>query len=153
MTAGQPTASETRTFRAAPGDLTEIDNWMESVGAQWATAERAIFRARVCVAELVANAIEHGGAIPERDIVEITLHRQGRDVAIEYADTASPFDPSVPRAPASPDVSVGGRGLKLLQAYALQLSYHHDGKRNVVSFRVTAEQVSRDSRASRVFSS
>ena len=156
MTADSSAASETRTFRATPGDLTEIDRWMEGIGAQWAAAERAMFRARVCVAELVANAMEHGGASPERDAVTITLHRQGPDVGIEYADTAAPFDPTISRAPASSpaeDVSLGGRGLRLLQAYALQLSYRHDGKRNVVSFRVAAVQPSSGSRASRALSS
>jgi anti-sigma regulatory factor (Ser/Thr protein kinase) len=155
MTADQSAASETRTFHAAPADLIEIDNWMERVGAQWATAERAMFRARVCIAELVANAMEHGGADPERDTVTITLHRHGPDVGIEYADTAAPFDPTIPRAPASApteESSLGGRGLMLLQAYALQLSYRRDGKRNVISFRVTGEQPSRDSRIARAFS-
>jgi serine/threonine-protein kinase RsbW len=151
MTAGSSASSETRTFRAAPGDLTEIDRWMEDVGAQWAAAERAMFRARVCIAELVANAMEHGGANPERDTVTITLQRLGPDIGIEYADTAAPFDPTIPRAPVSSsadDASLGGRGLKLLQAYALHLSYRHDGKHNILSFRVTAAQPSPGSTAS-----
>jgi anti-sigma regulatory factor (Ser/Thr protein kinase) len=156
MTADSSAASETRTFRATPAELTELDRWMEHIGAQWAVAERAMFRTRVCIAELVANAMEHGGADPERDTVTITLHRLEPDIGIEYADTAAPFDPTIPRAPASSaaeDVSLGGRGLQLLQAYASQLSYRHDGKRNVVRFRVTAGQAFPGSRTSPAFSS
>src|SRR5262245_31175603 len=142
MTASDSGASVIRTFRAATGDLPDIDTWSASVAVRWAPAERARLRARVCIAELVANAIEHGGANSERDTVTITLHRQGPDLGIEYADTAAPFDPTVARVPASAldeEASLGGRGLRLLQAYALQLSYRHDGKRNVINFGVTAK--------------
>jgi anti-sigma regulatory factor (Ser/Thr protein kinase) len=151
MTASVSPVSETRTFRAATSDVAEIDRWMEALGAQWKVAERAMFRARVCVAELVANALEHGGASPERDAVTITLQQYGPDLGIEYADTTTPFDPttlSTPSDPHAEDVGLGGRGLRLLHAYASHLSYRHDGRRNVVSFRVTGEQPSRESRAS-----
>lgn len=158
MTANTSPVSETRTFRAASSDVAEIDQWMEGVGARWQVAERAMFRGRVCVAELVANALEHGDASPERDAVTITLQHHAPDLGIEYADTTAPFDPTTFSTPSDPhaedgeDVGLGGRGLRLLHAYASHLSYRYDGRRNLVSFRVTGEQPSRESRASPAFS-
>jgi serine/threonine-protein kinase RsbW len=154
MTTGQSPNSETRTFRASLSDTAEIDRWMEEIGAQRGIAERVIFRARVCVAELVANAIEHAGASAERDTVTITLQLQGPDLGIEYADTSAPFDPStIPPAPIASleNASLGGRGLRLLHAYASHLTYRHDGARNVVSFRTNSQQPILEGRASAAF--
>ncbi len=90
MTRGQSAHSEIRTFRASLSDSTEIDRWMEEIGTQWAIAQHAMFRARVCVAELVANAIEHGGYLAmhrgptEKTFLDGRLEVMGEEFYLEY---------------------------------------------------------------------
>jgi anti-sigma regulatory factor (Ser/Thr protein kinase) len=133
---------ETRTFAANKIAAAAIDDWIVDVGRQWDKSPRTVFAARLCVAELAANAIEHGVARSNDDHVVVTL--QGRDdgIGIEFMDTMEPFDPTaaaVPKPDASPnaaDASVGGRGLMLIRAYAEDLAYRHDGRYNRVTLKI-----------------
>ena len=51
---------QTRTFRATPEEISAADTWIEEVGRGWGIAERTTFGARLCVAEIAANVLEHG---------------------------------------------------------------------------------------------
>jgi anti-sigma regulatory factor (Ser/Thr protein kinase) len=133
-------AAETRSFKATPDEVAEIDTWMETATAGWPVAEDAVFRARVCVAELAANVMEHGRAQADWDEITITLRPAPPAVEVEITDTGRPFDPTRPRAPVAvagqiPD-PLGGRGLRLLRAYASDMTYRRDGGRNILTLRV-----------------
>ena len=102
--------------------------------------ERTVFRARVCIAEIAANVIEHGAAQPAEDEIVITLRNQAPAVEVEFADTGKAFNPvRPPDAPAAEPVELpsdGGRGLQLLHAYASAMNYRREQERNVLLFRV-----------------
>jgi len=49
-----------RTFGATPEGIMAADAWIEDVGRRWGIAERTTFGARLCVAEVAANVLEHG---------------------------------------------------------------------------------------------
>jgi anti-sigma regulatory factor (Ser/Thr protein kinase) len=127
----------TRTFGVSPADVAAIDDWLEQVGLQWGTSPRAVFAARLCVAELAGNVVEHAVAGGGDDHLVITVRRSGKGMAIEFLDSRAPFDPTRGAAAPTPELieaaAVGGRGLMLLRAYARDLTYSHDGKYNRIS--------------------
>jgi anti-sigma regulatory factor (Ser/Thr protein kinase) len=128
--------AETRTFGIGTQDVTAIDSWIEQVAARWSANERSVFRARLCVAELAANVLEHGNPSPDDRIV-VTLCNVGDGVEIEFLDTLKPFDPTKDVASVKPQPSeAGGLGLRLVHAYAGELSYSNDGTYNRVKLKI-----------------
>jgi serine/threonine-protein kinase RsbW len=139
-------SAQTRTFGVDRQDVGAIDDWIGQIGQQWGVGERIIFRARLCVAELAGNVIEHG--IPARarrsddDHMIVSLRRCGDGMEIEFLDSRAPFDP-IQQAVVAPvgtieSAPAGGRGLALIRAYAGDLAYRHDGTYNRVTFKMTA---------------
>ena len=131
----------TRSFIVTPAGIAAIDRWMEDVGAKWRgkwreLAEDVLFRARVCVAEIAANVLEHGYVHPGRDEITVALHRVGPAIEIEISDTGRKFDPSQPLPSLREPDAVGGRGLRLVHAYASAMSYRREGERNLLVLRV-----------------
>jgi hypothetical protein len=51
----EATEAETRSYIATPNRLAEIDGWIEQAGGAWQLPEDVVFRARVCVAEILGN--------------------------------------------------------------------------------------------------
>lgn len=134
------TAAETRSFKATPDEIADIDAWIETATAGWPVAEDVVFRARVCVAEIAANVMEHGRAQADWDEITITLRTAPPALEVEIADTGRAFDPTRTAKPFTvagqiPD-PLGGRGLRLLRAYASAMTYRRDGGRNILTLRV-----------------
>jgi anti-sigma regulatory factor (Ser/Thr protein kinase) len=127
--------AETRSFIATQDQLSEMDGWIEDVGVRWGVAEDIVFRARVCVAEVAANLLEHGRAQADWDEISVTLRPSGATLAIEISDTGRAFDPTGAAEAPGPDTQ-GGRGLRLLRAYAASMTYRREGARNILSLRV-----------------
>jgi anti-sigma regulatory factor (Ser/Thr protein kinase) len=134
------TPAETQTFAVTARDLGLIDDWIEAVGARWQANERAVFAARLCVAELASNVLEHAAPTAAPDRITVTLSRCGAGLAVAFADSRTPFDPTRPLPAATAQniagVTPGGRGLRLLHAYAADLAWRHDGTCNQVTFKI-----------------
>jgi anti-sigma regulatory factor (Ser/Thr protein kinase) len=134
-----PAATAVEALRV-PADalaITEADRWIERVGARWGLAEPLLFRARVCVSELANNVLEHGRLKPDAGHIAIELRHVPPGLEIEMSDPGAAFDLST-----APDVEpgedrVGGRGLRLVRAYAHGITYRRHQDRNVVTFRLT----------------
>jgi anti-sigma regulatory factor (Ser/Thr protein kinase) len=136
---------ETGTFGISAGEIGALDSWIEAVGVRWGASAESVFRARLCVAELAANVLEHGIAQADggHDHITVKLDRCDDQIKIEFVDTRGPFDPTrrvaAPPAASLESVDPRGRGLLLLQAYARDLSYTRDGARNRVTFRTGSD--------------
>ena len=124
---------QTRTFRVTPDGISAADAWIEEVGRDWGIAERTAFGARICVAEIAANVLEHGSA-GEPDTptqLGVTLRRHDTGLSVEITDSGRPFDPTVAPERALPDsieaAHIGGLGLRLVRSYASEVTYRHDG--------------------------
>jgi anti-sigma regulatory factor (Ser/Thr protein kinase) len=133
---------ETKVFGVSPHEIGGIDRWVETVGRQWGESNRTVFGARLCIAELAANVLEHGVAKATRDQIIVSLRRCGDGIGIEFVDSREPFDPT--RTPAisapGPDfIAPTGRGLRLLHAYADELSYCNDGTYNRVTLKIRSD--------------
>jgi anti-sigma regulatory factor (Ser/Thr protein kinase) len=133
-------AVETRTFRVNSKDVAAIDSWVEHIAAQWGESQRTVFRTRLCIAELAANVLEHGGSRSGNDHIVVTLRHFGDGIGVEFLDSCAAFDPTgetVAENTASiGSLAPGGRGLLLLRAYAKDLSYGNDGARNRVTLKI-----------------
>jgi anti-sigma regulatory factor (Ser/Thr protein kinase) len=138
-------AVERKTFGVSPDEVGAIDRWVEAVAAQWGESERTAFRARVCIAELAANVLEHGIAQPGDDRVMVTLQRLGDGIGIEFQDSRHPYDPTAhpaaPKAAAGESASIeaisaSGYGLMLVRAYGTDIAYSNDGGRNRITLKI-----------------
>jgi anti-sigma regulatory factor (Ser/Thr protein kinase) len=129
---------QTRTFSVTVEGVAAVDSWVEHVAAQWGLSERAVFGARLCIAELAANVLEHGAARSSNDSIVVRIDRLRDGIEVEFLDSRQPFDPTAPRSIANAPAHSGGRGLVLLQAYAHDLTYVADGDYNRTKFRVSS---------------
>jgi len=133
--------AQIRTFGINASEVTAIDEWIEQIAARWSANERTAFNARLCVAELAANVLEHGRASSdESDHIVVTLRQAGDGIEIEFLDSLGPFDPTAKAAETkSPPSEPGGLGLVLIHAYAEELNYSNDGTYNRVRFKIKSE--------------
>ncbi|MCC6779635.1 MAG: ATP-binding protein [Hyphomicrobiales bacterium] len=133
--------AESRTLAVTAGEIAAIDDWVELVGARWGLPPRTVIGARLCVAELAANVLEHAAPGPS-DRLTVILRRLDDGLAVEVIDTCAPFDPRRATAASEPasiaEALPGGRGLKLVRAFARSLSYRHSEGRNHVSLEIAA---------------
>jgi serine/threonine-protein kinase RsbW len=131
---------ETRIFGVSRDDVAAIDNWLERMGARWGVNERTMFGARLCIAELAANTLEHGVAISGEDHIIVTARRAPLGLELEFLDSRAPFDPTAKPAKRPPQTlasaNAGGRGLSLIHSYADKLTYSHDGTYNRVGLTI-----------------
>jgi len=134
--------TESRTFTIDRHAVAAVDAWIEDVGRSFGASQATVFGARLCVAELFANVIEHGIGRSERDRITVTLARSADGIGIEFVDTCGRFDPTHVAAPVQgesiEDAPVGGRGLTLVRGYAKEFAYRHDGARNRTTLRIAA---------------
>jgi anti-sigma regulatory factor (Ser/Thr protein kinase) len=133
-------AAQIRTFGISASEVTAIDEWIEQIAARWSTNDRVAFNARLCVAELAANVLEHGRAsADEKDHIVITLRQVMDGLEIEFRDSLGPFDSAVKaKGPKPAPSEAGGLGLMLIQSYAKDLSYANDGNYNRVRFKIAS---------------
>jgi serine/threonine-protein kinase RsbW len=131
---------ETRVFGVTRDDVAAIDNWLEQIGARWGVNERTMFGARLCIAELAANTLEHGVAISSEDHAIVTARRDPLGIELEFLDTRAPFDPTVKPAKLRHETldsaDARGRGLALIHSYADKLTYSHDGTYNRIGLTI-----------------
>lgn len=131
---------ETRTFGMTRRDVALIDDWLEQVSERWNAGARAMFGARLCIAELAANAVEHGGPLSPSDRMVVTVRGLPDGIEVEFRDTSAPFDPTVKpsgrRANTLVTADPSGRGLELLHAFGRKLAYARDGIYNCVTLTI-----------------
>ena len=137
------TQAETQTFRANAAEIGDMDRWVEHIGTRWGIPELALFRARICLTEVAANVLEHGGTIRGgNDQIVITLRNRAPAVEIEFIDAGMAFNPIDAPSPAAAAPSKRGtdrgRGLILLHSYASQMKYRRERDQNILQFRVSA---------------
>jgi anti-sigma regulatory factor (Ser/Thr protein kinase) len=122
-----------RPVRDELGDVGPAIAW---AGEQISTSPaRTRYAVEVCVEEALANLILHGQPTDgDKDIaVEVAADSMGATVAV--TDRCAPYDvvhaASPPREKADAMIE-GGRGLRLMHAFATELAYAtHDGRNHL----------------------
>jgi serine/threonine-protein kinase RsbW len=133
---------ETRVFGVSRDGVAAIDDWLEQIGARWGVNERTMFGARLCIAELATNTLEHGVAISGEDHTIVTARHGPLGIELEFLDSGAPFDPTAkparPRHETLESADARGRGLSLIHSYADKLTYSYDGTYNRVGLTIKA---------------
>jgi serine/threonine-protein kinase RsbW len=133
---------ETRVFGVSRDDVAAIDDWLEQIGARWGVDKRTVFGARLCIAELAANTLEHGVAIAGEDRIIVTVRWRLFGLELEFLDSRAPFDPTAKpatlREGTLESADARGRGLALIHSYADKLTYAHDGTYNRVGLTINS---------------
>ena len=121
-----------------PGTLdgiAEAGRWIESLSAGEGFPEDLTFGVQLCVEEIFANLVRHGGGLWERGPVAgsapvsmtISMSRQGDELAVVLEDDGAPFD--VAAAQPKPvegtleTVQPGGLGIQLVNKFSRGLTY------------------------------
>jgi anti-sigma regulatory factor (Ser/Thr protein kinase) len=113
--------------RAVEDDLGDVGAAIAWAG-QWTgtVPEDARFALEVCVEEALANLITHGRAVDGAKDIALTVSADAAGATVEISDRCAPYDvahaaPS--RQEKAGGLLEGGRGLKLIHAFARDLAY------------------------------
>lgn len=115
-----------------------MNDWLAGILSDEAIPGDVGQAARLCLNELVANAIMHGYPDGREGRIAVSLERRGGALDITLEDDGTAFDPlSVPLAEAMTgldDARIGGFGIKLFRESSHSARYERSGGRNILRF-------------------
>jgi serine/threonine-protein kinase RsbW len=92
----------------------------------------------LCLNEVVANIIQHGGEVRA---IEITLETDADGVRMTIADDGKPFDPATYPAARLPrtlhEACPGGLGINIVRGFSASLAYARIDNRNRLTVTLT----------------
>jgi len=116
--------------------------WLEAACRQRQVPQASLDRLALCLHEVLANVIAHGGAAaqaaPVRLLLEVRLDSGGGEARVTVSDAGAAFDPrsvpsnSLPQTLA--EASSGGLGLVMIRRCADWLDYRREGELNHFTF-------------------
>jgi len=119
-------------------DVRGATAWVGEFVAQAGIAEDIRFNIEVCVEEALANLIQHGRPVQGVKDIAISVFVDGEGATIQVTDRCVPFDaaeaPS-PERPSLDDMRAGGQGLRLMRAFASELTYRTTEGGNELTMR------------------
>lgn len=124
-------------------------DWLEQRGRELGIPPEQITRLDICLNEVLANVLDHGGASARSAPIGLRLARRrdphGAEAALTVTDAGTPFDPLTvlprPRPRTLAEAGPGGLGLVMVRANADSLSYEYADGRNQLTFRVRWSKV------------
>ena len=139
-----PAESPSLSIHPDAGEIRRSSGWLTSRCLDEGVPGEQIDRLELCLNEVLANLIEHGGAGRMAPAVELALEvgdRQDRRVAtLTVTDACPPFDPLAHRPRETPrclaESEPGGLGLRMVRHWADELSYRRIADRNVLQVSV-----------------
>src|SRR5262249_43509342 len=135
--------------RGGLSETTRLSEWVRSLAWHEGADDELQFAIQLCLEEAVSNIIRHGYAqgSTEPITIELTQPRQG-ELVFTVEDFGPPFNPvlhpEMSPLDASGEPAIGGRGIRLLRAFAHALEYERTGARNClrVGFSIARRQTS-----------
>jgi anti-sigma regulatory factor (Ser/Thr protein kinase) len=132
---------------AITADLDEVrraSRWLEQAGNERGIPSEQILRLDLCLNEVLANIISHGGLDPLSPPVQLSLYvrcsADTHEAVMTVTDTGIPFDPLAyqqkPRPQSLSEAEPGGLGIMMMRDAADAISYRHSEGRNCLAFRV-----------------
>lgn len=134
----------TLSVQPSPLGLRESSLWLTEHCRRQAVPPGPTGKLDLCLNEVLANLLEHGGAADRDDPVELTLElAEGGDrglATLTISDAGPAFDPlSVSRGPLPTtlaEAEPGGLGLLLVHRFMDERSYAREGGRNVLKLGI-----------------
>lgn len=130
------------TIGADGAEVRRASEWLVTTCRQRDVPQAPVERLELCLNEVLANVITHGGrtalAAPIRLLLEVGLDQDCSKASVTVSDAGVPFDPlSVPKKalPKSlAETSPGGLGLMVIRRCSDWLHYRHEGGHNHLTF-------------------
>ena len=129
-------------LRGALSETSPLSEWVQHLAVRYCIEDELQFAIRLCLEEVVSNIIRHGYApdATEPMTIEFSRPREGQ-LVFTVEDLAPPFNPllapEMPLLDTGGELAIGGRGIRLLRAFAHTLE--HDctatGNRLRIGFR------------------
>jgi serine/threonine-protein kinase RsbW len=136
-------------LRGALPETAQLSDWVGSLAARYGVGDELQFAIHLCLEEVVSNIIRHGYALDAAKplTIEFSRVRDGRLVFTieDFAPLFNPLlAPEMPLLDANGEPALGGRGIRLLRAFAHKLEHERTaaGNRLRISFFNTPTQVS-----------
>lgn len=132
------------TIGASGEEVRRASDWLDAVCQQRGVPPPSIEGLVLCLNEVLANVIAHGGNIARSAPIalrfEVSRDRGDNLASVAVSDTGMPFNPltvSKRRLPKTlADAEGGGFGLVMIRRYADRLDYRHEAGRNHFTFGV-----------------
>lgn len=130
------------TIAANGAEVRRASEWLDGACRQHDVPQALVERLVLCLNEVLANVITHGGgdarAAPIHLVLEVAREQRHGKAGVRVSDAGIAFDPRAVPARALPktleEASGGGRGLVLIRRCADWLDYRHEGGRNHLTF-------------------
>jgi anti-sigma regulatory factor (Ser/Thr protein kinase) len=130
------------TIDANGAEVRRASEWLDATCQQRDVPQALVERLVLCLSEVLANVIAHGGrsahAAPIRLLLEVEFDQVARKASVTVSDAGMAFDPlSVPKRilPKTLDeASLGGLGLIMIRRCSDWLDYRHEDGRNHLTF-------------------
>ena len=130
------------TIRANGDDVRRASDWLHATCRQHAVPEELVERLVLCLNEVLANVIVHGGATalsaPVKLMLEVSVDEGCGKAGVTVSDAGVAFDPLSVPARTSPktleEASLGGLGLVMIRRCSDWLDYRHEDGRNHLTF-------------------
>lgn len=135
-------------LRGGLAETSRLSEWVQSLATRNGLDDELEFAVRLCLEEAVSNIIRHGYRPGTTDplTVEFSRPREGQLVFTveDFAPGFNPLlEPERPVVDADGELAIGGRGIRLLRAFAHTLEYERTatGNRLRIGFIVARTQV------------
>jgi anti-sigma regulatory factor (Ser/Thr protein kinase) len=130
-------------IRAEPLEIRRASTWLRTSGTLLGVPEPQLDRLELCLNEVLANLLEHGGAAvaaaPIRLLFELGPETPAT-ARLVVMDAGMPFDPlqrpDKPLANSLQEASPGGVGLRMVRAYCDRLKYQALAGHNELSVEI-----------------
>ncbi len=130
------------TIDANGAEIRRASEWVSTAGHRRDVPEAIVDRLVLCLNEVLANVITHGGpsarSAPVRLRLEVHAEEDCAQASVTVSDAGVEFDPtSAPRKPLPKtldEASAGGRGLLMIRSCADWIRYRHEGGLNHLTF-------------------
>jgi anti-sigma regulatory factor (Ser/Thr protein kinase) len=134
--------SDELTITANSADVRRASEWLDTACRRQAVPHALAERLVLCLNEVLANIITHGGSgahsAPIQLALEVALAPGHGKAGVSVSDAGRAFDPRSVPARSLPktleEASLGGRGLLLIRRCSDWIDYRHEGGRNHLSF-------------------
>ena len=123
-------------------EVRRASEWLDTICRQRDVPKAPVERLVLCLNEVLANVIAHGGGTalssPIRLLLEIRLDPDGSKAGVTVSDAGTAFNPLsvakkiLPKTLA--EASPGGLGLVMIHRCADWLDYHHEDGHNHLTF-------------------
>ena len=134
----------TISIRADSTEAQRASTWLSEAGSARGVPADSLGRLDLCVTEVLANVIAHGGAgasaSPIHLRLEVSRSVSGGAVSVTVSDAGTAFDPLKVIPKARPrtlaEAEPGGHGLTLLRRFSDTLEYSRSEGQNHLTIRV-----------------